>query len=298
MKTCRLVRFWISCFSLSTSVPLRPMMMPGPRGVDVDLQVVRRALGLDARHAGVRKALLQVLAQRQVLVQQLRVVAVREPARAPGLVEAEPESVRVNLLTHEYLLHCPSYARRACRFLARLPRARRLFRRACFAPCATARDLQRPLGHVHRQVRGALHDAERAAHRRRTHTLHRRPLVGVARRDIQPIDVAAEAVLLLQVGDRRAQHLRQLARDRLARELQRRQRLVDVLAANQLAHQPRLLGRRAHAARCCLCFDCHRCPSPRRGRITGRHPPDADATSSARRPAPRPPPSRSSSCGP
>ena len=30
MKTSRLVRFWISCFSLSTSVPLRPMMMPGP----------------------------------------------------------------------------------------------------------------------------------------------------------------------------------------------------------------------------------------------------------------------------
>ena len=29
MKTSRLVRFWISCFSLSTSVPLRPMMMPG-----------------------------------------------------------------------------------------------------------------------------------------------------------------------------------------------------------------------------------------------------------------------------
>ena len=29
MKTSRLVFFWISCFSLSTSVPLRPMMMPG-----------------------------------------------------------------------------------------------------------------------------------------------------------------------------------------------------------------------------------------------------------------------------
>ena len=29
MKTSRLVRFWISCLSLSTSVPLRPMMMPG-----------------------------------------------------------------------------------------------------------------------------------------------------------------------------------------------------------------------------------------------------------------------------
>src|SRR5438094_677442 len=30
MNTSRLVFFWISCFSLSTSVPLRPMMIPAP----------------------------------------------------------------------------------------------------------------------------------------------------------------------------------------------------------------------------------------------------------------------------
>src|SRR6188508_77507 len=57
------------------------------RGVDVDLQVVGRALGLDPRDSRVREALLEVLAQRQILVQQLLVVAAREPARAPGLVE-------------------------------------------------------------------------------------------------------------------------------------------------------------------------------------------------------------------
>src|SRR5688572_4546778 len=85
------------------------------RGVDVDLQVVRRALGLDPRDARVREALLEVLAQRQVLVQQLRVIAVGEPARAPGLVEAEPETVRVNLLAHEYLLSKPRSARRSRR---------------------------------------------------------------------------------------------------------------------------------------------------------------------------------------
>src|SRR6185369_11439246 len=71
-----------------------------PRGVDVDLQVVRGALGLDTRDTGVREPLLQVLAQRQVLVQQLRVVLVRVPARPPRLVEAEAESVRMNFLTH------------------------------------------------------------------------------------------------------------------------------------------------------------------------------------------------------
>ncbi len=41
-----------------------------------------------------------VFSQREVFVQQLRVFAIREPARAPGLVEAEAESKRVNLLTH------------------------------------------------------------------------------------------------------------------------------------------------------------------------------------------------------
>src|SRR2546425_9051530 len=71
---------------------------PGPRGVDVDLQPVDRALGLDLRDAGVGEALLQTRAQRQVLVQQLRVVAVRVPTGAPRLVEAEAESKRVNFL--------------------------------------------------------------------------------------------------------------------------------------------------------------------------------------------------------
>src|SRR5207237_9752905 len=68
------------------------------RGEDVDLQLVRRALGFDPRDARVRAPLLQVLPQGEILVQQLGVVAVRVPARAPGLVETEPESVRVNLL--------------------------------------------------------------------------------------------------------------------------------------------------------------------------------------------------------
>src|SRR5439155_17316824 len=72
----------------------------GPRGVDVDLQLVGCALGFDLRHAGVREALLQRLAQRQILVQQLRVVAIRVPPRPPRLVEPEPESERMNLLAH------------------------------------------------------------------------------------------------------------------------------------------------------------------------------------------------------
>src|SRR5580765_4359788 len=74
----------------------------GPGRVDVDLEPVDGALGLDLRDAGVREPLLQRRAQREILVQQLRVIAVRVPARAPRLVEAEAESKRVNFLTHSY----------------------------------------------------------------------------------------------------------------------------------------------------------------------------------------------------
>src|SRR4030095_12206277 len=70
------------------------------RGVDVDLQLVGRALDLDLADAGVREALLQAVAQLEILVQQLRVVLVGEPARPPGLVEAEPKAVRMDFLTH------------------------------------------------------------------------------------------------------------------------------------------------------------------------------------------------------
>ena len=61
-------------------------------------------------------------AQRQVLVQQLRVVAVAIPARPPRLVEPEPESVRMNLLAHSYSLLADAFVApdRALAFFARL----------------------------------------------------------------------------------------------------------------------------------------------------------------------------------
>src|SRR6185369_8838083 len=86
-------------------VDFRPLAAdddPRARGVDVDLQPVDRALGLDLRDAGVREPLLEGRAQRQILVQQLRVVAVGVPARPPRLVEPEPESDRMNFLAHGY----------------------------------------------------------------------------------------------------------------------------------------------------------------------------------------------------
>src|SRR4029079_18131875 len=88
----------------------------------------------------------------------------------------------------------------------------------------------------------------------------RRPLVGETRRHEQPVDVAAEAVLGLGVGNRRAQHLLDVARDPLAGELQRRQRVVDVAAADQIEHQARLLRRGTDVLRGGVAFDAHYAP--------------------------------------
>src|SRR4030095_451862 len=85
------------------------------RGQDVDLELVRRPLDLDRRHAGVTEALLERLAEGQVLVEQLRVLPRGVPARAPGLVEADAEPVRVDLVTHRYLF---AAARLGAAFLA------------------------------------------------------------------------------------------------------------------------------------------------------------------------------------
>ena len=82
---------------------------PGTRGEDVHFQLVGGTLDLDRRHAGVAEALLQLFAQLGVLVEELGVPLRRVPARTPRLVEADAESVRVNLLSHDYLL--PAAAR-------------------------------------------------------------------------------------------------------------------------------------------------------------------------------------------
>src|SRR5262249_4933171 len=73
---------------------------PRPRRLDVDLHPVGEALDVHLRHARVGEAALQLLAELDVLVQEGLVVLQREPARVPGPVEAEPETVRMDFLTH------------------------------------------------------------------------------------------------------------------------------------------------------------------------------------------------------
>jgi len=116
-------------------------------------------------------------------------------------------------------------------------------------PDADRLHLLRPLGHLDRQVRRPLQHAVRPSHRGGAHALLRGALIGVARRHEQAIDVAAEPVLLLRVGDGGAEHFLHVARHGLLRVLERRERAIHVLAANQREHEARLLRRGAHVAR-------------------------------------------------
>ena len=72
----------------------------GPGRVDRDAKLVRHPLDFDVADTGMGELLLQIALQLQVFVEQPAVVALCEPARAPGLGDSEPESVRMCLLTH------------------------------------------------------------------------------------------------------------------------------------------------------------------------------------------------------
>src|SRR3954469_11555395 len=94
------------------------------------------------------------------------------------------------------------------------------------------------------QVRGPLADARRAPHGTRAEALERRTLVGV--HGLDPQLLADELVVVLGVGDRRLQQLQPRLGGAAGREREDRARLDDVLAADVVAHQPRLAGGRAH----------------------------------------------------
>src|SRR5262249_23387815 len=73
----------------------------GSGGVDVDLRLVRGALDVDLRDTRVVQALLQEVADLDVLVQELGILPPSEPARIPVLRDAEAEPLRMNLLSHD-----------------------------------------------------------------------------------------------------------------------------------------------------------------------------------------------------
>ena len=266
---------------MSISEPLRPMMIPGTRGVDADHQLVGGALDIDRIHAGRLQPLLQLLAQNDVFVQQVGIIALGEPARLPALVVAQPKPVRMCFLPQTCLPLCYFFF---CDSLARFSMALRALRTAPRTPLdacssaatAAARDCGRlqMLGDGHLDMAGALLVTEAAAHRRGTHALPARTFVHAAVRHVERVHVercAGIVRLAFGVGDRAAQRLFHVFRDALLGELQRLQGLFRALAADQIDHQPRLLRRHAHKPRDRRAFNltvslfcrCHRlCPLP------------------------------------
>ncbi len=105
------------------------------------------------------------------------------------------------------------------------------------------------LGDADPQMRGALLVAECAAHRRGTQTLPARAFVHVTGVDVQLVHVERRAGifgLAFGIGDGAAQHLFNVLRGTLLREVQRVQRVLGLLPANQIHHQASLLRRHAH----------------------------------------------------
>src|SRR6266404_1075600 len=74
----------------------------GTRGVNAHHQFVGGALDLDRADARPLQLFLQVLAELHVFVKQVGVVLVRVPPRLVRLVVAQPESVRMRLLSHYF----------------------------------------------------------------------------------------------------------------------------------------------------------------------------------------------------
>src|SRR5690606_16960690 len=68
---------------------------------DDHLCLVRRALDLNARDSRVRVLVLYELPDRKVFMQPLGVLLVLVPLAGPSLDDAEPEPVRMCLLTHD-----------------------------------------------------------------------------------------------------------------------------------------------------------------------------------------------------
>src|SRR3954454_5868908 len=97
------------------------------------------------------------------------------------------------------------------------------------------------------QVTGALADPRRAAERARAVTLQRRTFVHVRLAD--PKLVGDQLVVVLRVGDRGLKQLEHVARCAALRVGENRARLVHVLAADVVDHEPGLARRAAHVLR-------------------------------------------------
>src|SRR3954467_10769986 len=161
-----------------------------------------RALDDDLRHRRLLQRGHQLLTDLHVLVQQRAVLVLAGvPARIPGPVDAEPQTDRIDLLTHDVSLS---------RFALNLT-------------------------HDDGQVRERLQNLAHAATAARMEALQHQSLADKRLGDDQFVDV--EIVIVLGVGDRRLQALLDFGGDPLLRELQVGERRRDLLAANELGQK-------------------------------------------------------------
>src|SRR5690606_13732957 len=70
--------------------------------VDGDARLLGRALDHHAGNTRLVEAIGQVLLEAQILVQELGVILVREPARIPGAVDPDAQPDRIDFLTHYF----------------------------------------------------------------------------------------------------------------------------------------------------------------------------------------------------
>src|SRR5437660_2521360 len=94
---------------------------------------------------------------------------------------------------------------------------------------------------------GALADPRRATQGARAEALDRGPLVGVHRLDVQVL--TDQLVVVLRVRDRGFEQLAPVSRDRSRRVSEDSSRILDSLAANVVADEPRLARRGPHVLR-------------------------------------------------
>src|SRR5580698_2209108 len=99
MNTSRLVFFASAVFSFSISA-FASDDDAGARRADRDPQLVSRAIDLNRAHARRLQLRAQAFLELQIFLQKAGVSMLCKPTRAPRLVEAEPETVRMNFLTH------------------------------------------------------------------------------------------------------------------------------------------------------------------------------------------------------
>jgi hypothetical protein len=92
---------------LSTSSPLRPIMIPWLGCEDVDLSFLRSSLLLRSSKSKLFQAIFDEVLDIKILFKSLCVTFLCVPPRIPILIDAQTKANRVNLLSHNFSLSWP-----------------------------------------------------------------------------------------------------------------------------------------------------------------------------------------------